>query len=125
MKDAVRSWLKEAKLDALDDLTRRLGLDELARSVLALTWAAERSLETAKRVGGRLTVAVLRDALEQPVDAALASGAALRRHALVVTDVAGPALAGSELRLGAGGGPRLEGTPLPLDEVGPGVRLLR
>src|SRR6476659_748213 len=121
MKDVVRSWLKDAKLDALDELARRFALDELAASILALTWAAERSLETERRV----TVVVLRDALGEPVDAALASGAPLRKHALVTVDVAGPALAQSELRLAAGVGPRLEGAPLPLDEFAPGVRLLR
>jgi hypothetical protein len=131
MKDVVRSWLKDAKLDSLDELAQRFGLDELARGVLALTWAVERSLETARRAreaagaaARGLTVEVVRDALGQPVDAVLASGAPLRRYALITVDVAGPALATSELRLGAGVGPRLEGTPLPLDEFAPGVRLI-
>jgi outer membrane biosynthesis protein TonB len=126
MKDAVTAWFNDKyKLDSLDELARRFALDELAQSLLALTWAAERSLETMNRIGGRVTVAIVRAALGEPVDAPLAAGAPLRRHALITVDVAGPALAQSELRLGAGVGPRLEGAPLPLDEFAPGVRFLR
>src|SRR5437899_2212354 len=132
MREVVTEWLNggagKYKLDSLQELSRFFALDPLAQEVLALTWAAERSLQVmthARETAGAFTVEVVRDALRQPVDAALASGAPLRRHALLTVDAAGPALATSELRLGAGVGPRLDGAPLPLDEFAPGVRLLR
>ena len=119
------------KLEAiatLDELQKRFGLDALGREVLALAWAAERSLEVARgarswRARRALTVEVARDALGQPLDAVLAPGAPLRRHALVTA---------RHRRSGAGDqraaprrpawAPRLEGKPLELDGFAPGVR---
>jgi hypothetical protein len=137
MKESASDWFKDgawkSKLDSqagLDELQKRIGLDATARELLALVWASERSLAVARQArelsGSRgLTVEVARHALARPLDAALAAGAPLRRHALIVLDTAGPALAQSLLRLGAGVGARLEGAPLSLDDFAPGVRLLR
>jgi hypothetical protein len=136
MRDVVTGWAlarlgaggSKSKLDpvaTLDELQKRFALDARGRELLALVWAAERSLEVAKRAReamGAFTVAVAADALGQPLDDLLAQGAPLRRHALVTLDTAGPALATSVLKLGAAVGPRLDGTPLPLDEFAPGVR---
>src|SRR5438093_11209601 len=120
MKDAVVGWALarisggpgKNKLEtngALDDLVKRFGLDALGRELIALAWAAEKSLEAARAAreaagptARALTVEVARHALGQPLDAALAAGAPLRRHSLVTLDTAGPAQAQSELRLGMG-----------------------
>jgi hypothetical protein len=115
------------KLDsqpALAELQKRFGLDALGRELLALAWAVETSLEVSRRAGD-FTVEVARQALGQPLDAALMQGAPLRRHALVTLDTAGPAAVRSKLRLGAGLAARLDGKPLDLDEFAPGVRVFR
>ncbi len=123
------SKLKLDTAGPLDDLAARFGVDALGREVLALAWAAERSLEVAKKAreaagssARALTVEVVSDALGRPLDALLAAGAVLRRHALVTLDTAGPALATSELRLSVGVAARLDGKPLELDGFAPGVR---
>jgi hypothetical protein len=140
MKDGLLGWAlarlgrgagknKLETSESLADLTQRFGLDPLAREVLALAWAAEKSLEVAQAAREKagpsaraLTVEVVRDALGHPLDLVLSAGGALRRHALVTLDTAGPALATSELRLGVGVCARLDGAPLSLDGFAPGVR---
>src|SRR5262245_35552653 len=112
MNDGLTGWALarlsggggKNKLDsspALDELQKRFGLDGTGRELVALAWAVERSLEVSRQAGD-FTVEVARQALGQPLDAALMQGAPLRRHALVTLDTAGPAAARSKLRLGAG-----------------------
>src|SRR4051812_24464838 len=117
MKDAGVGWALaklagssgKNKLEsaALDELAKRFGFEALGRELLALAWAAEKSLEITE-----LTVARARHALGQSLDAILSAGGILRRHSLIQLEVAGPATAKSEIRLGIGLGARLDGAPL-------------
>ena len=86
-QDALLGWAlarlgqgaNKAKLDAiapLDELAQRFGLDACAREVVALAWAAEKSLAVAKAAreaagpsARALTVEVMRHALGQSLDA--------------------------------------------------------
>jgi len=106
---------------------RIFGLTEIEVAALQLVHAVERSLGLMARAralaGGAargLTVEVLRAAIGPAIDAALAPGQTLRRHALLVLDDAGAVSATSEVRLGAGLGARLDGRTVR-GELGPAV----
>lgn len=124
------SKAKQAKAPrhaALERVAQTFGLAPLERAIVRLAYAAERSLkvrEAARKRGGGLTVEVARAALGEGVDAALAVGLPLRRHALVTLGH-GHALApraGDALALGLGLAARLDGAaPSP---IAPGVRLV-
>jgi hypothetical protein len=106
---------------------RVFGLTEIEVAALQLVHAVERSLglmARARALAGPtargITVEVLRAAIGPAIDAALAPGQTLRRHALLVLDDAAAVSATSEVRLGAGLGARLDGRAVR-GELGPAV----
>ncbi len=118
---SARKPVKDPFPRAIEIVAARFGLDPLERRLLALLYAAERSLAVSKAArtlrgahAHGLTVEVARQALGESaidlaIDRALAPGRRLRAHALVALETEGPSRSNDELALGCGLAARLDG----------------
>jgi hypothetical protein len=108
-------------------LVEKFTLSPLEQHIVELLFAVERSIAARRAVAGPvLTIERTREVLaDREVDAALLPSRALRKHALVDASFAGVLGSDEAVRLGAGLAFRLDGEPFSVDDLAPGLRLVR